>query len=148
MTPEQIVEARKALGWTRKRFADELGVTTHVAWRFEHQGPKDDAELERIRTVLETDGSTDDAPGYDDSNDDIEWTGEVIDTTEWRGLKKGDVCKVYDQKLEKGRPARFQRYYRSETQEYVEVYSEKGGTRCVTPNRIRDAAGRRLQGGV
>lgn len=143
MTPAEIVSAREALGWTRKRFADELGVTTHVAWRFEHQGPKDETELALIKRVLETDGSTEDAPGYED---DEEWTGETIDTDKWRGVKKGDVVKVYDQALEKSKPARFVRYFRSETQEYVEVYSERGGTRCVTPNRIRDAAGRRLQG--
>lgn len=145
MTPEEIVEKRSALGWTRKRFADELGVTTHVAWRFEHQGARDETELANIRRVLESDGSTDtDAEGYEDP--DAEWTGETVDTDQWRGLKKGDVCKVYDKELEKGKPARFVRYFRSETQEYVEVYSERGGTRCVTPNRIRDAAGRRLQG--
>lgn len=144
MTPEEIVSAREALGWTRKRFAEELGVTTHVAWRFEHQGPKNDEELENIKRVLESDGSTADAPGYED---DVEWTGETIDTDHWRGVKKGEIVKVLDAALEKSKPARFVRYFRSDVQEYVEVYSERGGTRCVAPNRIRDAAGRRLQGG-
>lgn len=143
MTPEEIVAAKEALGWTRKRFAEELGVTTHVAWRFEHHGPKNEEELANIKRVLESDGSTEDAEGYED---DEEWTGVTIDADHWRGLKKGDVCKVFDKDLEKAKPARFVRYFRSETQEYVEVYSERGGTRCVTPNRIRDAAGRRLQG--
>jgi hypothetical protein len=135
--PEDVVAQRRALGWSRQRLADECGVTVHIAWRFENRitAGADDALLRRVL-------GNGTEPEPEEHPEDAEWTGETIDTEQWRGLRKGDRVILLSRDLsekEKGTYA-FMRYFKSVTQEYVDLSSNRG-VRSVLPERIRAADG-------
>lgn len=156
ITGDDVRTAREALNWNRQQVADALGLTIAQVARIETRGPKE-GELEGLGQLLAKAGVTvADDPTADppESSSDPEFElpdppvseggpddpDRRVVSTEWRGIKRGQVVKIDG---ETGKRFRFGYHFRSPVQEYVSVYSTKnGGERSFRPERLRDSAGR------
>lgn len=77
---------------------------------------------------------------------------ETVDVTRWRGLVKGDKCRIRATHTQSKRlwPGvyTFVRYHRDPNQEFVEVTGPKGESRSVRPEQVNTPKGGELLIGV
>lgn len=143
--------AREALQLSRAELGGMIGRTVAQVARIETSGPRPDEydgleELLRKAGVVaadEPESSSDpefelpDPPASEGAPGDPD--AQVV-STEWRGIKKGQVVKIDG---EVGKRFRFGYHLKSPAQEYVSVWSTKnGGQRSFRPERLRTAAGK------
>lgn len=137
MNGDQLRTARTELGWTRPQLAEATGLTVYKIHQIETcKRPATDEEVTALKEVLLdqlnevlTTGET--AAILDEPADD------VIRSTEWNGLRRGDEVLV---KGMKG-VFHFLYYHQDATQEYVEVYgpAHKPKERSLDPQLVRAA---------
>lgn len=139
---------REALGWSRQQLVDKIkhdgGLITHSRLAAielgRTPGPLEIDILERMLGLRKTDEEKAVAENHAVELPD-DWDGEVK-LTEWCGLTDGDLVKVEG---ELRATFHFNFYYRSATQEYVQVTGGRKGhmrIRCFKPDRIRTLKGK------
>lgn len=141
-----VRQAREGLKLTRQQLARRSGVATGRLAAIEtgHGAPMTDAEEQLLLTSLGEGKAGAPKPKHNDR------IVRVVDLTEWCGLQVGDPCRVLGLV---GCRFQFRRYVeQANGHVYVEVMGGKGrgsnavhNFRCVTPDRVLDAKGRRVQ---
>lgn len=147
---EDVIAARKKLGWTRQDLATRSGLQYHEVTSVERQLRRvREHEVQAITKALgmQLEEAHEEANVQAAGTEHMLNPRNAVRSTEWRGLSKGENCRV------KGLHGVFHFMYHhvDDAQEYVQVYGPVSGRnplsmlRSVRVDRLRDYRGRKLQ---
>lgn len=156
LTGEEIAARRNALGWSRTKLGDAVGLKMTQIERAEKKAPKPEeaavlAELfERLASQPSTNGNgrpradDDDDPAVVQARLQARYREGKVVTRHWRGLDPGDIVRI---KGEGEEQFRFGHHVAVPAQEYVTLFvANGGGERSIPIDRVLTAGGKALPG--
>lgn len=133
-TATEIETRLEELRWTQKQFAQRLRISANLAWKLTNVGPASREEADKVVQVLWPHLTAEDLERPDQ---DIE---------EWRGLSKGDPCRLVAKTGNLTRfPYTFDYFHWSPFGSYAHVTrTDTGNPKECPPEDVRGARGQEL----
>lgn len=133
-TSYEIALRVKEMGLSRSQFSKRLGLSMNQTWKIENVGPSDKLEVDAVIKAL-----------WPDLTEE-ELTSPDRDHEEWRGLTRGDPCRVVAKNGNMTRfPYTFDLYHWSPFHQYVlATRTDTGNSKEFDPASLRGARGQEL----